>query len=69
MARSKTRFILIWEYYLVEEREKEWWFRSAIDGPWVGPYPSFAALAEQIGNHIEKQMIYEYRKKYGKTPK
>lgn len=47
MARSKTRFILIWDYYHIEERDDGLWFKGAIDGPSVGPYPSFAALAEQ----------------------
>ena len=62
------RSLIISAFYTVEERSDGWWFKP-LAFPWVGPYPSFAAMSEQLGNHLEKMMVHQYRQYYGRTPK
>jgi hypothetical protein len=63
-----TRLIQLWAIFQIEERTDGWWFKH-LASQWVGPYPSFASMSEQLGNFIERKMIHEYRRYYGQTPR
>jgi hypothetical protein len=52
----------------VEERADGWYF-STHKTDWVGPYPTFAALTEQIGNYIEATLFEAYRNNYNEAPR
>jgi hypothetical protein len=63
-----TRRLFIGCILNVEERDDGWYF-STHTTDWVGPYPTFGTLSEQIGNYIEAELFDDYRSTFKEAPR
>jgi hypothetical protein len=65
----QTRKILASALYEIEERTEGWYFRPRqTDEDWNGPHRNVGAIAEEMADELEEQMLSYYEFRYNEAP-